>query len=136
VLRASGGEYVVEGGGSMTITHKDVEATALTVLVVLVYAATHEEWGVPLIGDSHRWAAGAIMLLGMATCGRGTMSNAKGTATKLLAGLGIVALVLAVLALWTASLTWLSLLVVDIVLLWALSTLRHAWHLPGRPVAT
>jgi hypothetical protein len=120
----------------MTITHKDVEATALTVLVVLVYAATHEGWGVPLIGDSHRWAAGAIMLLGMATCGRGTMSNAKETATKLLAGLGIVALVLAVLAVWTASLTWLSLLVVDIVLLWAVSTLRHAWHTPGRPVAT
>ena len=117
----------------MTITHKDVEATALTILVVLVYAATHEGWGVVLIGDSHRWAAGAIMLLGMATCARGTME--KGMATKLLAVLGVAALALAVLALATGSLTPLSLLVADIVLLWALSTLRHVWHMPARPIA-
>jgi hypothetical protein len=43
---------------------------------------------------------------------------------------------LAVIALWTGSLTPLSVLVVDIVLLWALATARHAVHVPGRPVAT
>jgi hypothetical protein len=118
----------------MTITRKNIEATGLTILVVLTYATTHEGWGVPLIGDSHRWAAGAIMLLGMATCGLGTMT--KGVATKLLAGLGVVALALAVLALVTGSLTPLSLLVADIVLLWAVSTLRHVWHAPGRPITT
>ncbi len=118
----------------MTITHKDIEATALTTLVALAYAATREGWGVPLIGDSHRWAAGAIMLLGMATCARGELS--KGIATKLLAVLGIAALGLGVLALVTGTLTALSLLVADIVLLWAVSTLRHAWHMPARPIAT
>ena len=118
----------------MKITHKDVEATALTTLAVLVYATTHEGWNVTLIGDSHRWAAGAILVLGMATCARGTMDS--GIATKLLAVLGIAALALAVLALVTGSLTPLSLLVADIVVLWALSTLRHVWHTPARPIAT
>jgi hypothetical protein len=118
----------------MTITHKDVEATTLTILAVLVYATTHEGWGVALIGGSHRWAAGVIMLLGVATCARGTTD--RGIATKMLAVLGMAALVLGVFALATGSLTPLSLLVADIVLLWALSTLRHVWHTPARPIAT
>lgn len=117
----------------MTLTRKDAAATALTILVVLVFLSTHEGWGVWLVGHSHRWAAGAIVLLGMATCGLG--SPGKGTATKLLATLGVVALVLAVLALATGSLTALSLLVADIVLLWAASTLRHSRQLPRTPVA-
>jgi hypothetical protein len=118
----------------MTLTRKDATATLLTILCVLAYLATHEGWGVPLIGDSHRWAAGAIVLLGMLTCGQG--SPGRGTATWLLATLGTAALVLAGLALATGSLTPLSLLVADIVVLWAASTLRHAWHPPRTPVAT
>lgn len=110
----------------MTLTRRDLAATALTALAVLVFAATHEGWNVWLVGGSHRWAAGAITLLGMFTCGLG--SPGKDTATKLLAALGIAALVLAVLALATGSLTPLSLLVVDIVLLWAASLVRHAGH--------
>lgn len=118
----------------MTLTRKDVTSTALTILVVLAFAATHEGWGVPLIGDSHRWAAGAILLLGIGTCAQG--SPGKRAATKLLAMLGVLALVLAVVALVTGSLTPLSLLVVDIVVLWFASTVRHAAHGSGRPVAT
>lgn len=110
----------------MTLTRNDAAAAALTALVVLVFVATHEGWDLPLVGDSHRWAAGVIAVLGIATCGLGTPD--KGAATTLLAALGVLALPLAVLALVTGSLTPLSLLVVDIVLLWALSTLRHAWH--------
>jgi hypothetical protein len=49
--------------------------------------------------------------------------------------LGAVALVLAVLAIVTGSLTPLSLLVVDIVLLWAASTWRHARHVHHSPLA-
>ena len=45
--------------------------------------------------------------------------------------LGVLALVLAVLA--TGSLTPLSLLVADIVVLWAVSTLGHTWHMPAAP---
>jgi len=116
----------------MTLTRKDAAATALTILVVLAFLATHEGWGVPLIGDSHRWAAGAIMLLGAATCPLG--SPGRGLTTKLCATLGAIALLLAVLALATGSLTPLSLLVVDIVVLWAISTLRHALRAPHEPI--
>ena len=108
----------------MTLTRKDVAAAALTALAVLVFLATHEDWSVPLVGGSHRWAAAAIFLLGSLTCGLG--SPGKDAATKLLAILGVAALVLAVLAVATGSLTPLSLLVADIVALWAVATLRHA----------
>src|SRR6266511_2685059 len=110
----------------MTLTRKDAAATALTVLVVVVFLTTHEGWGVWLIGGSHRWAAGAVALLGIATCGLG--SPGKGGATKLLATLGVLALA-------TGSLTALSLLVADIVVLWAASTLRHGWRPPRKAVA-
>ena len=110
----------------MALTRRDLAATVLTALAVLVFAATHEGWNVWLVGGSHRWAAGAITLLGMFTCGLG--SPGKDTATKVLAVLGIAAFVLAVLALATGSLTALSLLVVDIVLLWAASLVRHVGH--------
>lgn len=110
----------------MMLSRKDWAATVLTALVVLTFFATHEGWNVWLVGDSHRWAAGVIAVLGCLACGLG--SPGRGAATKLLATLGGLALVLAVLALVTGSLTPLSLLVVDIVLLWAASTLRHSAH--------
>ena len=110
----------------MTLTRKDAAAAALTTLAVLVFLATHEGWGVPLVGDSRRSAAGAILLVGVLTCGLG--SPGKDRATKVLAMLGIAAFALGVLALATGSLTLLSLLVVDMVALWAVATLRHARH--------
>lgn len=113
----------------MLLSRRDVAATALTALAVVTFIATHESWNVWLVGDSRRWAAGVIFALGVVTCGLG--SPGRGTATRLLATLGAVALVLAVVALATGSLTPLSLLVVDIVLLWAASTVRHVGH--GRP---
>jgi hypothetical protein len=116
----------------MTVGRKDLAATALTVLVVLAFVATHQSWGVPLIGDSHRWAAGLIALLGTQTCALG--SPGRGITTKLLAALGILAFVLAVAAIATGSLTPLSLLVLDIVVLWAVSTARHVAHRSGKPV--
>jgi hypothetical protein len=100
-------------------------------VAVLALFATHEGWNVWLIGDSHRWAAGAIFAPGALTCGLGSPS--KDAVTKLLAVLGTIALVLAILAVATGSLTPLSLLVVDIVLLWAVSTVRHAVHVPHQP---
>ena len=108
----------------MSLTRKDAAATVLTALAVLVFAATHEGWNVWLIGGSHRWAAGAILVLGSFACGLG--SPGKDRATKVLTTLGIVAGVLAVLALVTGSPTPLSLLTLDIVLLWAASLYRHS----------
>jgi hypothetical protein len=117
----------------MWLSRKDFIATVLTALAVLAFFATHEGWNVWLIGDSHRWAVGAIFALGALTCGLGSPS--KDAVTKLLAVLGTLALALAILAVVTGSLTALSLLVVDIVLLWALSTLRHAAHVLHQPHA-
>src|SRR2546425_5146104 len=118
---------------TVTFSRKDTAATVLTTLVVLAFLSAHEGWGVPLVGDSHRWAAGAILLLGILSCGLG--SPGKGAATRLCAVLGTLALVLGVLALATGSLTPLSLLVVDVVALWAVSTFKHVRHEPPRPVA-
>jgi hypothetical protein len=36
-----------------------------------VVLATYEGWGVLLAGDGHRWAAGAILTLGMVARGIG-----------------------------------------------------------------
>jgi hypothetical protein len=77
-------------------------------------------------------AAGVITLLGTPTCALG--SPGRDSATKLLAGLGILAFALAVVAIATGSLTPLSLLVVDIVVLWTVSTARHVAHASGKHV--
>ena len=116
----------------MTLHRKDAAATALTALCVAVFVATHEGWGIWLVGDSHRWAAAVISVLGIATCALG--SPGEGRATKLLAVLGAAALVLAILAIATGSLTPLSLLVADIVVLWAASTWRHTRHTTHSPL--
>jgi hypothetical protein len=50
--------------------------------------------------------------------------------------LGVLALVLAGVALATGSLTALSLLVADIVALWALSTTRHVLDVGHKPLTT
>ncbi len=116
----------------MTLTRKDAVATGLTGLAVLTYLATHEGWNVPLVGDSYRWAAAVIMVLGIAACSVG----AKRVNSVLFGVLGGAAFVFGVLALITGSLTPLSLLVADMVVMWALTTFRHAHTPPGRPVAT
>ena len=122
----------------MALTRKDALATVFTLLAVLVFAAAHESWNVPLVGSSIRWAAAAILLLGVATCSLGSTGDemSKGarmsTQTKFLATVGVAALVLAIWAIVTGSLTALSLLTVCFGLLWAGSTLRHAWH-PTHP---
>jgi hypothetical protein len=117
------------------LTRKDAAAAGLTALVVLTFVATHESWNVPLVGGSHRWAAVAIALLGIATCGLGSPSRDGASRTLML--LGMLAFALTVLALAFGSLTALSLLVADTVLLWAAATIRHArtretrWPLHG-----
>jgi hypothetical protein len=116
----------------MTLTRRDAVATSLVGLAVLAFLATHQAWNVPLIGDSHRWAAAVIMVLGIAACSVG----AKRTTSALFSVLGGAAFVLGVLALITGSLTPLSLLVADIVLMWAIATLRHSHSPSGRSIAT
>ena len=120
----------------MSLTRKDAAATLLTLLAVLVFWASHQSWNVWLIGSSHRSAAGAIVLLGMATCSLGQAGREMGKhpAMMVLAAVGALALVFAVWAIWTGSLTPLSLLIVTNVVLWAGSTLGHAWHPTHGPI--
>jgi hypothetical protein len=117
---------------NMTLTRKDALATSLIGLAVLAFLATHEAWNVPLIGDSHRWAAAVIMALGVGACAAG----ARRVTSTLYSVLGGAAFVLGVLALTTGSLTSLSLLVADMAVMWTIATVRHAHAPPGRPVAT
>lgn len=126
----------------MTLTRKDGVATLLTALALLAFVATHETWNVWLVGSSHRWAAVAITLLGAVTCGLGSAAQetSKGakmdSVTMLLAGVGAAAAVFAIWAVWTGSLTPLSLLVVCVVVLWAGSTVRHGWHPARGPITS
>src|SRR6516165_9070533 len=83
----------------MMLTRKDAVATGLTGLAVFTYLATHEAWNVPLIGDSHRWAAAVILVLGIGACSVG----ARRVTSALFGVLGGVAFVLGVLALITGS---------------------------------
>ena len=122
----------------MTLTRKDAVATGLVGLAVLAFLATHESWNVPLIGDSHRWAAAVILVLGVGACATG----ARRVTSALFSVLGGAALVFGVLALITGSLTALSLLAADIVVMWAIATVRHAQATrqrhspPRRPITT
>ncbi len=123
--------HVGEEALEMTLTRKDAVATSLIGLSVLTFLATHEAWNVPLVGDHHRWAAALILVLGVSAHAVGESR----TGTPLFGVLGTVALVLGIVALVTGSLTPLSLLVVDLVLMWAVATLRHVHVAPGRSVA-
>ena len=62
---------------------------------MLVFAAPHQSWNVWLIGSSNRWAAGAILLLGIAACSLGTAGEEMGrqTSTRVPATIGLLALV-------------------------------------------
>jgi hypothetical protein len=108
----------------MSVIRRDAAAALLTALAVLTFFATHEGWGVPLVGDSRRWAAVVVLLLGVGACGRGEPQRDARSA-KVPMALGVIALALGVLAIATGSLTALSLLVLDTVLLWVVATARH-----------
>jgi hypothetical protein len=116
---------------------KDLLATILTALAVLVFVATHEAWNVWLVGSSHRSAAVAIALLGVLTCGLGSTADRtrRDRGRTFMSVIGALALAFAVWAIWSGSLTALSLLVVCDVALWAGATLRHASHPTHRHAA-
>lgn len=110
----------------MTLTRRDGVATGLTALIVLVFFANRQGWDVPLVGDSVRWAAVAVLLLGIASCSAGTdVAGTRGPTMAVFGVLGTVTLAMAVIAVITASQAALALLVLGNVLLWAIATSRH-----------
>lgn len=119
----------------MTRAHRDIGALLLTALGVGVLAATGRGWDVPLVGSSHRIAAVAVLLLGMAACSLGS-AQAGGPGIRLLAGLGTVSLVLVVVAISTGSIAALALAVAASVALWLGAALRHLQAGRHAPAAT
>ncbi len=107
----------------MGLTRKDLAAGALTVLAVLAFVAADAGWGVWLVGGSHRWAAVAVTVLGGLACGEG--SPGRDRATWMLGALGVAAGGLALAAIVSGSLLVLSVLTIDVVLLWVGALLRH-----------
>ena len=109
----------------MELTWKDGVATALTGLVLLTYFAVSETWDVWLVGDSVRWAAAVILLLGLGAWWLG--EPAHGRPSRPLAAVGGITAVLLLLALVTGSLTVLAWAVLGDLVLWLGATLRHAF---------
>jgi hypothetical protein len=110
----------------MSLTRKDGLATALAVLVALVYLSNSQDWGVPLL-TSNRWATGAILVLGMGMCalGQASTEEPRTFAVTILSLLGAAALAFAVIAFWTDAQWALALLALDTIVLYAGATLRH-----------
>jgi hypothetical protein len=121
----------------MALSRRDAAASVLTVLSVLVFAASRSSWNVWLVGSSHRWAAGAILLLGMGTCSLGSAGSKtpRHLSAVVLAVVGSLALAFAVWAVATGSATALALLVTADLALWVGSTVRHAGQPTHRTAA-
>ena len=117
----------------MAIDRNDRKVLGLAILIAAVFVTTAAGWGVPLIGDSHRWAAAVIVPLALAA---GALS-APGSQPRsyVLGGLVLVAFLFAVLTFATASLASLGLFVLALLLLIAASLGRHLRRHPETPVA-
>ena len=110
----------------MYLTRRDLAGTIVAALVVLVYVANVQGWW--YLG-SNRWAAVTMVAIGAVGCPLGArIEGEKLSATPivLLGTLGVVALVLAVIAIVTAAQWALLGLAVVVAGLWAGTTLRHA----------
>ncbi len=118
----------------MVLSRKDLAATVVAALVVVVYVANAQDWW--YLG-SNRWAAVTMGVVGVAGCAFGAMPQAGErlrASIVLLGSLGVVALVFAFVAIVTAAHWALLVLAIVLVALWAGSTLRHV-ATPHRPVA-
>jgi hypothetical protein len=112
----------------MRLTWRDGATTLLTAVVVGIYGAHTASWAVPFVED----ARGATLLIGgiglsMCIVGGGAATiAAKGTFCYVAGALGGVAMLLTVIGLVTGWSLALTLLAADTVLLWMVSTIRHA----------
>lgn len=119
----------------MYLTRKDFAGTVVAALVVLVYAANVEGWW--YLGGN-RWAAATMVAVGAAGCAVGARLVGEEPTSLPIVALGLVgsgALVVAVLAIVTASQWALLTLAILVVALWAGTTLRHGVTPPPRRLA-
>ena len=118
----------------MFLARRDLAGTIVASLVVFIYAANVQGWW--YLG-SNRWAAVTMLAIGAIGCSRGARlvgEKLASTPIMLLGLLGVSAVVLALIAIFTAVQWALFGLAIVVVALWAGTTLRHAVTPPG-PVA-
>jgi hypothetical protein len=114
-------------------THRDLAGTMVAALAVLVYAANAGNWW--YLG-SNRWAAVTMLAVGMVACSVGARivgEKLPSPAIVALGGVGLTALVVAIIAIATAAQWALLALALLVVGLWAGTTLRHALTPPPPP---
>ena len=112
----------------MRLTWRDGATTLLAAVVVGIYAAHTAGWAVPFV-ENVRWATLLIGGVGLSMCivgGSGATIVAKGTFFVVAATLGGAAMLLIVVGVATGWSLALTLLAADTVLLWIVSTIRHA----------
>ena len=121
----------------MHLTRNDLVATLAAIGVTLVTLAVIGEWGWPLLG-SVRTGAAAVLLLSMGMCAAGNASagtpSMRDPYVRFMAVAGVAILVAAVVAIVTASETWLVVETALVLVMWLVSTVRHAFVAP-RPAA-
>lgn len=120
----------------MRLTWKDVVATLLMVAVGFATVATVQGWGWPLLG-SYRSAGLVVFGLGMLMCPVGgsalrTADDMKDPYVRFASGLGVVALIALMGVLIWGTQAWYLALGIDVAVLWAMATIRHAFS--GTPV--
>lgn len=110
---------------------RELAVSAVTTVGILAGLSVVFGWGWPVIGDSVRWGAVAVGLVSLVAC------SASGWAVEeprsfyrdpwivaaMLIGTGV--LVAGAIALITAGLAWLVLMIAGTALLWLVSTVHH-----------
>jgi hypothetical protein len=114
----------------MRLDWKDGLNTVLAGAVALVALAVTNDWGWPLLG-SVRTGSLVVGALGIAMCigsrgGEAFESGRPGAAVKILAGLGVLALVLTVVGAVGGSESVFMALAIDTIVMWLMATIRHA----------
>jgi len=123
----------------MRLTWKDAVATLLMVAVGIVTVATVQGWGWPLLGG-YRPASLVVFGLGMLMCPVGgsalrTQDDMKDPYVRFASTLGFLALVALIGAMIWGTQAWFLGLAIDIAVLWAMTTIRHAVHGTAAPKA-
>jgi hypothetical protein len=113
----------------MALTRKDVVATMLAVVIVLVAMAVLGGWDWPLLG-TERAGAIAVLVLGMAVCTQGTAisegSSMREPYVATMSLVGIAVLGTAIWAIVAGTETAFAVEVTVTLVMWLISTLRHA----------
>jgi hypothetical protein len=112
----------------MRLTWRDGATTLLAAAVVGIYAAHIAGWAVPFV-ENARWATLLVGGVGLSMCivgGSAATIAAKGTFFVVAGTFGGAAMLLMLVGLVTGWSLALGLLTADIVLLWIVSTIRHA----------